>query len=167
MKPNWKHWTWWTSRLLEGTVAIALFYVSINLIEYRDAVQREDVPAEDWFVVNEIYVPDHPAGSDPMMVYDRDILSTHKGFWVVEAQIVEPAGRVGVFQNACSGSGTDEYDVNEVLSPNHEVKWSWFFGRPCTIPPGTYRILLSKDMTIPGYPVKSMKKTSNTFHVTE
>ena len=70
-----------------------------------------------------------------------------------------------MFQNACSGSGVDDYDMGEVLGLDNTVNWSWFFGRPCRIGPGTYRVQLTRDMTKPGYPVKQMRGWSNTFYV--
>lgn len=157
---------WWGQRLTEVVVAIFVAYIAITMIEYREAVQKDSVEPSDWFVVNEIYVPDHEVGSNPLMIYDREIRVPHLGFWVVEAQRINPDGREGVFQNACSGSGVSDYDLDEVLGRGNEVTWEWFFGRPCVIPPGTYRLLLTKDMTVPGYPVKQDRYVSNTFHVT-
>ena len=155
-------WRWWGSRFTEAFIALALFYLSVNLIEYREAVRKADVPAEAWFVLDEIFVPDHEIGSDPGMIYGRRVLTDHRGFWVVEAQRVNPDGREGVFQHACSGSGVDDYDTEE---DPREVSWTWFFGRPCVVPPGTYRVQLTRDMTIPGYSVKQMRGWSNTFKV--
>lgn len=165
MRKHLTSWRWWMTRMGEIVIALALFYITVSLMEYRDAVSKADVPASDWFVLEEIYVPDHEVGSNPSMVYDRDILVDHRGFWVAEAQRINPDGQNGVFRNACSGSGVDDYDKDEVLGKDDAVSWEWFFGRPCTIPPGTYRIQLTRDMTKPGYPVKQMRGWSNTFHV--
>lgn len=156
---------WWGARFTELFIAVALAYITINVIEYREAVSKANVPSEDWFVLNEVYVPDHVVGSNPNMIYDRDILIAHRGFWVAEAQSVSPDGREGLFKNACTGSGVDDYDPSDVLGPEDTVDWTWFFGRPCVIPPGTYRIQLTRDMTKPGYPVKQDRGFSNTFHV--
>lgn len=165
MLSNMKDPRWWGQRLIELAAAVALFYMSVALIEYREAVSKANVPAEDWFVVNEIYVPDHPVGSNPNMVYDRTILVGHRGFWIAEAQRISPDGREGLFENACTGSGVDDYDPSDVLGPDSTVDWTWFFGRPCVVPPGAYRIQLTRDMTKPGYPVKQDQNFSNTFHV--
>lgn len=158
---------WWGSRFSEMFIALTLFYLSVNLIEYREAVRKANVPVDTWFVLDEIFVPDHEVGSNPGMIYGRQVLVNHRGFWVVEAQRVNPDGREGVFQHACSGSGVNDYDTDEVLGENGNVSWTWFFGRPCVIPPGTYRVQLTRDMAIPGYPVKQMRGWSNTFIVTE
>ena len=164
--PNVKNWRWWGARLTEGFIALSLFYLSVNLIEYREAVKRDAVAPEEWYVLNEIFVPDHTVGTNPDMIYDHTILVDHRGFWVGEVQKVRPEGREGVFQNACSGSGVDDYEVNDVL-PDETVDWEWFFGRPCNVPAGQYRIQLTRDMSKPGYPVKQMRGWSNTFTVSE
>lgn len=167
MMSNLTDWRWWGSRLTEVVAAVALFYLTVSLIEYREAVRKAEVPSEEWFVLHEVFVPDHRVGSDPEVLYDRTILSDHRGFWIAEVQRVSPDGRDGVFQNACTGAGVAEYDMNEVLSLDNSVKWSWFFGRPCVIPPGTYRVQLTRDMVKPGWPVKQMRSWSNTFQVTK
>lgn len=165
MIQNLKSFRWWGARITEATVAFLLFYVTASLLEYREAMKRVDTPAEEWFVLTEIFVPNHTVGSDPEILYDREILIDHRGFWVAEVQRVDPDGRDGVFQNACIGSGVADYDRDEVLSPNKSVKWSWFFGRPCVVPPGQYRVQLTRDMVVPGWPVKKTRAWSNTFIV--
>jgi len=159
------NWRWWVSRAVELSIALLVFYVAVTLYEYREALKRADVPPEAWFELAEIYVPDHDEGSNPDMIYDRAIYVAHRGFWVAEAQRVDPDGREGVFQNYCTGSGVADYDLDDVLGNDNEVTWEWFFGRPCTIPPGQYRIQLTRDMTIPDWPVKQTRHHSNVFTV--
>lgn len=158
-------WGWFLGRAMELSVALIVFYVAVTLYEYREALKRAEVPAEEWFTLNEIYVPDHERGSDPEMIYDRDIYVSHRGFWVAEVQRVNPDGREGVFQNFCTGSGVADYDVSDVLGADNTVTWSWFFGRPCAVPPGKYRIQLTRDMTLPDWPVKRTRSHSNIFEV--
>ncbi len=165
MTSRFPSFRWFVRRATEAFIALTLAYLTVHLIEYREAVKRADVPATDWFILDEIYVPDHDEGSDPTMVYARRILTDHRGFWVAEAQRVNPDGRQGVFQNVCSGSGLDDYDTTEVLGVGNTVSWSWFFGRPCRLPPGTYRIQLTRDMSKTGFPVKQTRDWSNTFHI--
>jgi hypothetical protein len=167
MMDNLKDSRWWMSRFVELAAALAIGYMTIQLIEYREAVRRDEIPASDWFELRELYVPDHAQGSDPLMVYDRVIKEDHRGFWVAEVQKVKPDGRSGVFQNVCSGSGVAEYETTDVLGPDNAVSWSWFLGRPCRVQPGNYRILLSRDMVVPGYPVKSQRSVSNIFRITD
>ncbi len=159
-----KTWKFWVSRAMETLIALGLAAFIITIWEYRDAEQRASIPASEWWIVNDIYVPDHEVGSNPDMIYDREILVAHRGFWVAEVQRQDPNQWKGVFFAACTGSGVNDYDVDEGI-PNDTVSWEWFFGRPCAVPPGTYRIQLTKDMTVPGYPVKQSKNYSNTFRV--
>lgn len=156
----------WLSRATEVVTACLLFYVGLNLYEYREAVAKAEVPSEDWFEVSEIYVPDHVFGSNPDMLYDREIKVDHRGFWVVEVQQVMSGGEGGLFQNACTGSGVNDYDLTDFLAED-TVTWQWFVGRPCRVPPGTYRIQLTRDMMIPGQPIKKTRNFSNTFKVLE
>lgn len=156
--------SFWRARLIELSVALVVVYVSINLIEYREALSRAAVPASDWFVLREIYVPDHETGQNPSIIYDRTIVENHRGFWVAEAQRIDVESDSGVFENACTGSGISDYDVDEGFLAG-SVKWDWFFGRPCAIAPGVYRINLTRDMSRPGYPIKQTRSVSNTFTV--
>jgi len=159
-----KTWGFWASRGMETIAALAGAFLIINILEYRQAEQKANVPSTDWWVINDIYVPDHEVGTNPNMVYDRTIKVSHRGFWVVEAQRQNADGKGGVFGAACTGSGVNDYDPGEIIVED-TVEWGWFFGRPCTIPPGTYRLQLTKDMTKPGYPVKQSRDYSNTFRV--
>jgi len=86
---------------------------------------------------------------------------------VAEAQRVNPDGRFGVFETACTGTGVNDYGVEDVLGENNAVSWEWFFDRKCEVPPGQYRIQLTRDMRVPDYPVKQGRNWSNTFTVSE
>lgn len=152
---------WVRNRAMELLVAMAFVYVITAGLEQRDAVRKANVPADAWFEVHEIYVPNHVAGSDPMILYDRTIRENFTGFWVVEAQRRDSQGR---FSNVCSGSGVDDYTPEDFL-PEEGVRWTWFFGRACAIPPGTYRIAAVWDMRRPDYPLKRQRARSNLFEV--
>lgn len=146
--------------LLAGAAALGL----VLFMDAQREAEKSDVKASDWFVVNDIYVPDHEVGSNPLMIYDRDILLAHRGFWVAEAQRQTVPGEARFF-NECSGSGVDNYDKGDFI-PDDGVRWEWFFNRKCEVPPGVYRIELTKDMSVPDYPVKTMRpEYSNTFRV--
>lgn len=155
---------YWGEKTVEIVTASIAAFILVSFLQSREDLEKSSVKAEDWFTVNSIYVPDHEVGANPIMVYDRSILETHRGFWVVEAQRQEAPG-VARFFNECSGSGVDNYTETDLL-PEEGVSWSWFFGRPCTVPPGLYRVEMTKDLSVPGYPVKSMLPVfSNTFRV--
>jgi hypothetical protein len=148
----------------EVAIAALVAFGLLTLLQARQEAAQEQIVAEEWFRVNEIFVPDHEVGSNPLMIYDRDIINGHRGFWVVEAQRQITPGQAS-FANECSGSGVGNYGEEDVL-PEEGVKWEWFFGRPCVIPPGIYRIEMTKDLSVPGYPIKAMRPVySNTFRV--
>lgn len=148
-------------RVIEIVVALVVLHLVINGIELRQEEARRNVPATDWFEVHEVFVPDHVTGSNPFILYDRTIRSDFTGMWVVEAQRREPSGG---FSNACSGSGVDDYTRYDNL-PEDGVTWTWFFGRPCPIEPGTYRLSVVYDMRKPEYPMKRYRTLSNVFNV--
>lgn len=163
-KPNLRSIRYWVERGTELMVAGAFAIMLMMFLDSREEQRKMEVPPSDWFLVNDIFVPDHEVGSNPLMIYDREIRDTHRGFWIVEAQRQSSQGD-SLFENTCSGSGVDHYDVADVL-PEEGVRWEWFFGRPCPVPPGVYRLELTKDMSKPGYPVKAIPpKYSNTFRV--
>lgn len=152
----------WRKRLLEIMVA----FIAANLtVQFYDSIgkrQREALPSSAWFEVNEVYVPDHEAAANPTMVYDRVIREDFTGFWIVEVQRIRGDG---LFENACSGFGTNHYSVEEVIA-NNEVTWEWFIGRPCRVEPGEYRLRVSWSMKKPGWPEKEAVAFSNQFTVT-
>lgn len=156
----------WRNRLVEVAVAMTTVYVLTAYLDQREADKRAAVPPEDWFVVEELFIPDHEVGSDPQIVYARQIRQPFRGFWVAEAQRRDDSERATGFFTQCTGSGTNDYELTDIL-PNDRVSWSWFFDRPCVIPPGTYRVVVSYDMMRADYPVKRQEARSNVFRVYE
>ena len=145
-------------------MALVLLQLFTTLIEIRRDGKMQSVEPDAWWEVNEIFVPDHVEGSNPEMVYDRTVREDHRGFWVAEVQRVVVGAKGTVFSQACTGSGVDDYETTDFI-PGNTVTWNWFLGRPCVVPPGEYRIQLTKDMTKPGWPVKQSRDLSNVFTV--
>lgn len=164
MKDKLLSLVFWRSRVIELVVAMMSVYLLTAYIEKRELTQRAAVPASDWFVVEELFIPDHEVGSNPQIVYARQIRQPFRGFWVAEAQQRGEDDRSAGFFTQCTGSGTNDYELTDIL-PNDRVSWSWFFDRPCVIPPGTYRVVVSYDMMRPDYPVKRQEARSNVFRV--
>jgi hypothetical protein len=148
-------------RIGEIAASLVIVFAVVQLSEAIGDRSRSTVPASDWFVVNEIYVPDHEAGADPRMIYDRTIKEDFVGFWIAEVQRVKPGG---LFQHECSGFGVVPYTTDDTIE-NDEVSWSWFMGRDCDVPPGRYRIRATYTMKRPGWPEKETSATSNLFTV--
>jgi len=159
---GWK--TWWRYRALELTVALAFVASAIfftNMIQQR---LRVDIPADNWFVVNELYIPDFRVGENPTMTYDRRIKEPFLGFWVVEVER-EVTDEPGRFSLECSGSGVNDYQVADYI-PKNTVTWDWFIGRHCEgLRVGKYRVRGSWKMRRPDWPDKEVVAYSNIFTV--
>lgn len=160
---------WWRQKLLELCIAVVLALSVINYSHTSEQQrlndelrQKELLPASAWFLVNEVFVPDHEQGSNPLMIYDRDVLEGFQGFWIVEVQSVRGAD---LFQNSCPGGfGNSYYDPSEIIE-DHKVTWTWFIGRTCAVPPGEYRLKIHYTMKKVGWPEKEVTVYSNTFQV--
>lgn len=155
--------SWVRYRVMEITVALLAVSSIIYFVDNMQQRSRDAVPAENWFRVNNIYVPDFRAGEQPNLTYDRTVVETFQGFWVVEFQRLDPA--TGAFVPICSGSGINDYDPSKFI-PNNIVKMEWFVGKACTdLPPGNYRLRGSWSLRRPGWPEKSLVTYSNVFRV--
>jgi hypothetical protein len=157
-----KRISWLRIRLAEIAVALILVIGITYLTGAFTSQYRQSVLPQAWYSVSEIYVPDHPAGSDPEMIYDRIIRQPLTGFWVVEVQRRDEGG---LFYSACTGSGVSYYDTDEAI-PNNTVNWSWFIGETCAVPPGQYRLRAQWTIRPDGWPEKRVIATSNVFTVT-
>lgn len=155
MRDKWFPW------LLEATVALVLAFFVIQISSSISERRRQLLPASSWFVVNEVFVPDHARGVNPDLVYDRLIRENFVAFWIVEVQKVSSEG---LFQTECSGFGTNEYNRDEVLE-NNLMSWVQLIGRECVVPPGSYRLRISYTMKRPGWPEKELLVISNLFNV--
>ena len=145
----------------EIVLAFLLFYMVVDLSGRFTARQQAMIPADAWFTVNEIYVPDHKQGSNPLLIYDYETLEPFQGFIVIE---VQQQLSNGLWFSACSGSGVKNYEVNETI-PENTVTWEWFILRPCDVPGGTYRLRVSWQLKKLGWPTKELVVLSNIFKV--
>ena len=153
---------WWRYRVIEFCIGLVTFSCIMYLIGNIQQRSRESVAAGTWFVVSDIFVPDHEVGSNPEMTYDRTIKGEFQGFWVVEVQRQDTDGS---FTLECSGSGVNEYEPRDYI-PNNTVRWDWFIGKSCAdIPPGDYRLRASWVLRRSNWPEKTVVKYSNPFKV--
>ncbi len=158
-RQGWGEWTW--HRFVEVVMAVLLFYA---IIQFADRINQNDramLPANAWFRVNEVYVPNHKSGSNPPVIYDRQIMEEFRGFFVVE---VQKKLENGLWWSACSGSGVNDYQPGDAL-PSNTVDWEWYVSRPCPVPPGIYRLRSSWEMKRPDWPIKSVVNLSNEFWI--
>lgn len=163
-----KTWEFWKDRATEMALALFVFAVTVNLLDHRrDRIEQQEADlfvARDWFTVHEIFVPDHAHGENPLIVYDRTIYEPFVGFWVAEVQHRDGGDVPSTFFNTCTGSGTATYSLEDSL-PEDGVSWEWFLDRPCEVGPGQYRIVVTYDLHIEGYPIKRQEARSNVFTV--
>lgn len=159
---NLKGWAWWRSRLVETASALV---IAIGVIQLSGTVaerQKALLPAESWLTVNEVFVPNFAAGTDPEIIYDRTIHENFSAFWIAEVQ--HPNDN-GLWTTVCTGNGVNEYDPSEVI-PNNTVRLLWFTNGTCgKLRPGSYRIKTTYAMTRPGWPEKRLFVLSDTFRV--
>jgi hypothetical protein len=156
----------WTSiRTGELLLAVLVVFVVTSRIEQGKQDRFDSIPPTEWFEVSELFVPDHEVGDDPLVVYDREIKTPFQGFKAVEVERRDGSLDRERFLASCVGSGLDFYNPDDSLDPA-SVTWSWFIGRPCVVPPGTYRLVATWDMRSPEFdPVKRYKVLSNVFTV--
>ena len=163
MKSKMWSYEWWRNRLIEVVVALTVAILIVQISGLVGQRQRNLLPATAWFIVNDVFVPDHPVGSNPSIIYDRVIRQPFTGYWVVEVQRVDVDG---LFRPVCSGAGISYYEPDESLDPSI-VTWEWMIGRPCRVKPGAYRLRISYKMEKSGWPTKETFVSSNTFLVTD
>lgn len=157
-----KNIAWWRFRALEFAVALGVVAAGMFISENIQMHRRVATPASSWFVVNQIYVPEHVEGANPDMNYDRTIKEPFQGFWVVEVQRLDATGS---FILECSGSGVNDYEVSDYI-PENTVSWDWFIGEKCRdIPPGEYQLRASWKLKRSGWPEKEVVTYSNVFKV--
>lgn len=158
-----KKLSWWRWRALELAVALVIV---VSILVLSNAAQwryRANVPADNWFSVYAITVPNFKVGENPIITFDRRIKEPFLGFWVIEVERAEENGR---FLAECSGSGINSYQVVDYL-PKNSVTWDWFIGKRCdTLPVGEYRLRGSWTMKRDDWPEKVVVAYSNLFKVT-
>lgn len=138
---TWRSWA--KARLLELAISLVLFWAAVQIVEFIRTANKAAVAAAEWMVVREVFVPNHEIGSNPEIIYDRDVLVATRGFWIVEVQRRDADG---LNFTECSGAGVNEYETTDAI-PDDKVTWEWFIGRECAVGPGTYRLRVSYDLT--------------------
>ena len=153
---------WWRTRFYELSAALAMASFVIVISQAVAERQKELVSASTWFQVNEVFIPDHPMGSDSVLVYDREVFEQFEAFVITE---VQQQSENGIWITVCSGSKIGDANPRESIE-NNTVSWGWFIGNSCAVMPGEYRLRVTYTMTRPGWPAKRIFVLSNRFNVT-
>lgn len=120
---------------------------------------REQQPATDWFVIQNLSVADSVFGDERIfVVYDRTIKMPFYGDWSVEVKQTESQFSI------CIGSGSSYYEPKDVI-PNAAVDFAWLLGTKCALPPGQYYLDITYRLHPLGFSDKEYRATSNIFTV--
>ncbi len=122
-----------TDQGLVISVAAALFVVGAAVATWVLQVDNATAPASAWFTVDKMIVPDHKAGENPDIEFERTIKRNMSGRWAVETQSYNGSRWVTV----CRGSGLSNYSVDEDLP--RPITLDWFRGA-CDEKPGLQRL---------------------------
>jgi hypothetical protein len=128
---------------------------SLAKAEYQT---RIDARATDWFVVRKVDVADSPEGTDPALIYDREIRKPFEGKWIVEIIRISDKFKI------CSNDGSNMYEPKYNL-PDAGVTLSWFIRKDCKLPKGQYVAQTYWTIKPEGFPEKKMRVVSNIFEV--
>ncbi len=128
---------------------------AIAKVEYQ---AKLDARATDWFLVRKVDIADSPEGTDPAVVYDREIRKPFEGKWIVA--IIRTSDKFKI----CNGNGESVYEPKYAL-PEAGVTLSWFIGKDCKLPKGQYIAEAFWTIKPEGFPEKKMRIVSNIFEV--
>ena len=126
-----------------------------------DEAQKENAPARDWFVVENIFIPSFIEGENPVMTYSFTVLRETRGLWRIE--IFETKQSQETSAAVCVGSGIGNYKPGK--GPKSGVTLEWFMGKDCKLPAGEYVAVATWTLQPKGYPEKIVTYVSNPFVV--
>ena len=153
--PKWKKFA------LELAAALAMASVIVTVAQLVADRQRALTPAESWFQVNEIFVPDFEAGGNPTLVYDTVALEPFDAFRIVE---VQRQAQSGLWETVCSAA--EVYPVNPAsVWVSDKVTWGWLLAGSCVMEPARYRLRVTYTLSRLGWPAKRVFAISNEFNV--
>ena len=137
-------------QILMAAVLAALIITAVNWV-----AARLNTP-ESYMVVQEIGVPDHTEGDDPVVIYDRDVRKPFTATWTVRIRRVA-LDRLSA--PACRGGATNNYSPEKSVPPN--ITLSWYAGRTCVLGPGQYIMTTIWDV----HDGPAIEQNSNLFTV--
>lgn len=146
-----------------GTVlGLALGYLSLQVLDYATTPD----PSK-YFEVNDIFVPDHFVGQDPIIIYDRNIKKPFVARWTVEFQKVQGSKFVTVCNTKEHRSN---YDPEDYLPDKGVTLYDWYTEGDCTQKvkvsgPGEYRIDTVWVLQLEDGKKPQVEKKSNIFKI--
>ena len=145
--------------LLLGMLGPPLIVViSVGLQYYRSHVD----PLRDWFYPVHLHIPDHCAGDDPKVTYDRQIFKSFDNSFHSQFVSVKVNNDLG-FPVCAYQSPVFKYYPKSELRANPRL--SEFMGRSCVLLSGKYRAEVTWTPKRPGYLDETVSLVSNIFEV--
>ena len=128
--------------------------------QYRaERLAREAEPADKWFVVKNVAIPDFTQGEDPAIIYDREYRGDASINRDVDIHLAETVGAPPI----CSGRNVTARKSDTLADV--KILLSDFVGTPCKLAPGKYVAETSWLIIPEGYPPKHVSYVSNIFQV--
>lgn len=120
---------------------------------------KQNEPADNWFVVRNVAVPDFTEGENPSIVYDRE---NRQPATIKRNVDIHSADDINA-DPVCSGRNVKAIGISAL--PDVNVPLSEFIGAPCTLRAGQYVAEVSWIVTPKGYKPKRATYVSNIFRV--
>ncbi len=125
---------------------------------------RNNAPASDYLVVNQIGIPNFTVGDNPKVLYDREVKQPFHATFTAEIQ------DAATLQSVCASTKSVNYSPEKKL-PEGGPTLSWLMYREplpdCQPPVGTYRVQICWTIErLDAVPAR-MCANSNTFSVRE
>lgn len=142
-----------------------ILLIGLGMMLMTDKVQqylRDSAPASDYFVVNQIGVPNFTVGDNPKVLYDRVVMQEFNATFTAEIQ------DAATLQAVCTSTKTVNYSPEKLL-PDDGPTLSWLMYREplpdCEPAVGTYRVQICWIIErLDAIPVRTCAR-SNTFSV--
>ena len=152
----------WREAAIGITLAASLIFAYDSLIN----LYRNNIPVMAFFEVYEVFVPDHIVGSNPTLIYNRDIKQPFYGRFTIEVQeLTYNSSNHFTLKTVCTATGAHTYTPTTFVGPR-EVTWNWFMEDQCDIiQPGTYRLNTTWSVIPEEFSPKTAVNVSNAFTV--
>jgi hypothetical protein len=146
------------------TLALVVFLTASEAHRVYRLLTLHTVPAEEFFEPIQLNIPDFSVGQNPVIFYDRIIHKEFVANWVVEVQLIQDNGQTIA---VCTGNGHNIYQPEKGL-PEEGATFAWFIGAPCSIAPGSYRMVANWSIERPAAVGNvETRIVSNVFQVTQ
>lgn len=139
-------------------IGAAVMWITTDVRQYI----RDNAPVSDYFVVNQIGIPNFAVGENPKVLYDRVVMKEFSATFTAEIQ------DAATLQSVCASTKTVIYSPDKSL-PKDGPTLSWLMYREplpdCMPDVGTYRVQICWTIERLDDTPARMCATSNIFSV--